>query len=285
MDKVESLDRYKELLAETKEQCGRRLVTNSYMFLDEIRRYIDLGRLYYEKLENGIVFYSDEESHYRCYFYVNPAGTAKIEKKDKLLLAQLLYRKTKSTKELGMTEKLKEAGFFQRDIMDYITADPSYCIKKIEPLVKHIRRLLDENRLTFRTVLPSELDKVREFQNNMDNIPYYQIVYHSPEEYECLIREGRLECVVDTEGNLCALHFFDVGNGKGDGWYAIKKEYRGAYGIAMLFSYSGMKDKEKSSLEKVCGWVLRDNVESIKYHKKLGYVWEDRVMEEWTLGD
>lgn len=285
MYKVESMEHYKILLTES--QNGHKgMVSNSYMFLGEIQRYIDLGRFYYEKLENGIVFYSDEESHYRCYLHVDTVGTAKkIEKKDKILLAQLLYRGNKGAKEQRMSARLEEVGFSLRDTMDYITVDVSQCIKKIEPRLKYIYRLLDEEHLTFRTLLPDELDQLLEFQNNIDHIPYYQIVYHSPEEYRELIRENRLECIVDWEGNLCAVHFSNTGNSRGEGWLAIKEAYRRAYGIILLFSYSGMKRVKKNGIKRANAWVLRDNTESIKYHRKLGYIWENRVMEEWLLGD
>lgn len=289
MDKVESLDRYKELLAETKEKCGRRLVTNSYMFLDEIRRYIDLGRLYYEKLENGIVFYSDEESHYRCYFHADLSGGTKrdkkIEKKDKLLLTQLLYRNERTAKESEMASWLEEVGFILKDTMDYIVEDRTANKKKIEPLVKHILRLLDESHLTFRTLLPNEVEQLLEFQKNIDCIPYYQLSYHSPEEYGEAIRDGRLEGVLDLNGNLCAAHYFDAENGRIGGWYAIKKEYQKTYGIVMLFNYSAMKYAEENNIGEEYGWVMRGNKESVKYHKKSGWIWEGRVMEEWMLGD
>ena len=90
---------------------------------------------------------------------------------------------------------------------------------------------------------------------------------------------------MDQEDNLCAVHFLNRENGKAEGWYAIKEAYRRAYGIIMLFTYSGMKRAKKNGMKKVTGWMLRSNTESIKYHKKLGYVWEDRIMEEWILSD
>lgn len=284
MNKVDSIEQYKDLLARSKTKAGKRLVTNSYMFTRDIQRYIDLGRLYYEEWESGIVFYSDEDSHYRCYFHVDPSGTVAIGKKDKLLLAQILYRKSKSAKELEMTGKLEEAGFFLQDIMDYITVDQFQCIKKTEPLIKYIHGLLEEGHLTFRTVLPTELDKFREFQKHIAHIPYFQLTYHSPEEYELAIREHRAECVVDRDGNLCAAHYFDAENGNSGGWYAIKEEYQKAYGIVMLFSYSAMDYAIKHNIKNVYGWVARDNTESIKFHKKMGFVWQDRAMEEWVLG-
>lgn len=285
MNRVDSLDQYKALLAEAQKKAEKRLVTNSYMFTKDIQRYIDLGRLYYEELEGGIAFYSDEDSHYRCYLHADPAGSVKIGKKDKLVLAQVLYRKEKTARELGVTSKLASAGFYMNDIMDYITVDYSQGLKKIAPLVKYIHGLLDEGRLVCRTVSPSELNQFVEFQNHIDNIPYYQLTYHSPEEYALAIQEGRAECVVDQNGNICAVHYFDVENGNLGGWYAIKEEYQKAYGIVMLFSYSAMKYAEKNNIKNVYGWVLRNNTESIKYHKKLGFVWQTRVMEEWVLGN
>lgn len=287
MDRVESMDQYELLLAETRRNCKNSMVNNSYMFTKAIQRYIDLGRLYYERLEGGIVFYSDEESHYRCYFHVDSSSDVKlgkkIEKKDKLVLSQVLYRKNKTARELAIARKLEESGFALQDIMDYVTVDYLQTLKKVGPYVKHIQRLLDDSHLTCRTLLPSEVKQFVEFQSDIKCIPYYQLAYHSPEEYERAIQEGRVECVVDQEGNLCAAHYFDAENGALGGWYAIKEAYQKAYGIVMMFNYNAARYAEANNIGKEYGWVLRNNTESIKYHKRIGFIWQDRVMEEWIL--
>lgn len=285
MKKVDSLSQYKRLLSEVRQKNGKYLVSNSYMFIDGVQRYIDMGRFYYEQLAGGVVFYSDEETHYRCYFHLSPAGTVKLERKDKLLLAQLIYKKSKRAKEQILTEKIEEAGFRLQDQMDYIEREHSINGQKLKRLAEYSRKLLTEAHLVIRPPFPNEIGKLIEYTKHIEQIPYYQLPYCSPEEYELAAKENRLVCVVDQNGNLCAACFSEITNGSSHGWIAISPEYQKAYGIIALLNSPGREHTKKNGVSKTHGWIERNNTESIKYHKKLGFVWRDRVMEEWLLGD
>lgn len=282
MEKVKTIEQYEKLVADFKKK-GHRIISNNYMFIDDIRRYINMKRLYYEELENGLVFYSDEETHYRCYFYIDSLRDMKISRKDKVLLTQILYRENRINKVQVLRDSLRESGFHLQDKMDYIVTEASTKMNKIERLVKYAEELLEENQLVFRSILPEELEQFREFQKNIKNIPFYQVPYYSAEEYMQAIKENRAQCIVDVKGSICAIHFFEYKNGNMLGWYAIEEEYQKAYGIALLFTYSTRQFAIQNHTRKIYGWVLKDNKESIKYHKKLGYIWQDRIMEEWLL--
>ena len=67
MYKVESFDMYKELKAAQKGGAGK-LINNIYFMPNEIKRLIELNKLYYESREDGLYFYVDETDYLRLYY-------------------------------------------------------------------------------------------------------------------------------------------------------------------------------------------------------------------------
>ncbi|MCM1568120.1 MAG: GNAT family N-acetyltransferase [Roseburia sp.] len=280
MFRVDTYDRYKEYIIETKSRVGK-TVSNDYMFREQVERYIGLGRLYVEEVEAGCLFYSDEDTHYRCYFYLNPSLNMKVCKKDKLVLAQVIYPNARTNGEL--TGLLENGGFRLSGVMDYIQNHPETAMEKLKKPMKAVEKLFEQNKLHYRTLEQAQLSEFVSLQGEIQNIPYYELAYYTEEEYLQMIEKGWLLCVVNEKHEICAVRQFECQNKMLHSWYAIKESYQKEYGIAIMFMYHSFKYALENGVKKIYGWVRRDNRESIKFHKKLGFEWTDRMMEEWTV--
>ena len=85
MQLLESYDEYKDIVGEFR-QKNRRYFSNVYFMRSDMERYIRLGRVSYEKAENAVIFYFDEEKYYRVCFYVSNEEKFFIGKQKKKIL-------------------------------------------------------------------------------------------------------------------------------------------------------------------------------------------------------
>lgn len=109
MEKLESWEKYKELLMEVK-QRGVTQFTNNYLDVDAVKRYIGLGRMEYE-LDGGLYLYTDEGSFYRLYIQCGE-GSIKSQKRDKPVLVRNVYREgNKNAAQQEVEEQLRRQGF------------------------------------------------------------------------------------------------------------------------------------------------------------------------------
>ena len=111
MIKIQNIEEYYDLLKQLKETCGR-FITNSYLSVAELERYIKLDRLYCLKQEFGFVFLCDEEKYYRLLYWLKAGSTLSISSSEKPIAVRTIYRENNKREELvSLEEELKRRGF------------------------------------------------------------------------------------------------------------------------------------------------------------------------------
>lgn len=283
MEKIESIEQYQQLRKDVQGKYHR-VATNNYMFPPQVERYISLGRLYADTFEAGVVFYTDEDTHYKAYFSVSAEVPFRILPKDKPVYMRNIYTEGKKKADLLQVEKsLTDSGFQCMNTSAYVVGNPEIALAKINKSYQNAEKILKKNGFQLMPLPIERLDEFIELQKHMDMIPFYELSYHTKAEYTEEIEAGHILCVVDQNGKICACrHHYEEANSL-SGWNYVEPEYQKAYGIAVVLTHSVLEYAKNHNNMSVHGWILINNVDSIKYHKRLEYVWTSRMSDEWLL--
>lgn len=112
----------------------------------------------------------------------------------------------------------------------------------------------------------------------------YHFLYETKEERQQAAENGYFRCVSNAQGEICAAQQFYVKRNTIQGnWLAVKPEYKGKYGIGAAMAYHSFAYAIEHNINSYFGWVVRDNLESIRYHQSIGYEIMDKVAKEWIL--
>lgn len=256
--------------------------TNSSLFSGKLNKLIKEGRVFYDIVDEGILFYIDEKRYYDLCYYLNVDKDWNISRKEKDLVVKNVYVEgEKSDRLKQLEEKIKMKGFFLSDRLVQVEGELSVIERKLEKPYYNANKLMLRNG--FSVVEPDEglIPQIRELEKNIKSVPIYQIPYFSDEEILTLGKEKRIICIVNDKKELCAIK--TVTEEKSSNCYvAVKEEYQQMYGLAIVLIWYQMCYVEENNL-KWTGWMEETNNESIKFHMNLGYRWSGKYMEEWVL--
>ena len=284
MEILKSLEEYKALLVQYKQVC-RRGYSNNYLGLDMVNRYIALQRIYYETSPNSLMFITDEENYYRVYIQTDAEADFAIRKKDKPVLIRNVYKENKKTEVLLRTEeKLKQQGFKLYDASVQIVASPLEMQEDIRKKYDRAMDFLTRAGIKIRYAKEEEAGAILSLREKEPLLKEYHFLYETAEEIAADIRQGYYRCAYNAQDEICAAQHFYVSNGtlQGD-WLAVKEEYKVRYGIGTAMAYHSFMYAIEHEIPLYFGWVVRDNLKSIKYHQVIGYEISDKLADEWLL--
>lgn len=281
MRKIDKPEEYKDLMQGIKQRCGRG-VSNIYFLTDEIGRYIAQDRLYVEEFDAGCVFYVDERTYYNTVIYVADGAIAPIPAQDKRCVFRYVYRgkdaEATGQKFLGT---LLTNGFHKEATSVEVRLTVEDCVKNGKKVEKWVRKMEEEG---FSCVYAeeSQFREIEEMICASRVIKDYQIAYRTQEEKRAL-EKGSYLCILDKEGNMCAVSFCALVNGITTGGALVVKEEYKMRGLVPMITYYRSKWLEKHHASYSQGWIETDNMPSIRLHKSLGYEFRDRYADEWIL--
>lgn len=278
---LETFDEYTGIVKEVKSVC-RKPFSNIYYMSNEIKKYIESGRLAYEKTEGGIVLFWDEESFYRVCLYVNEQEKFAIYPKNKKILIRNIYKTGKKEESLRCAEqRLGELGFQKKGTTIGIQGEPFKIFQRCGQIEKYAKAL---EKKGYRC-MEADFSKFGEIETlilDSGIIKDYQLDYRTDDEKRKLER-GSYLYMVDGDGQICAasLCFIEGSIAKVDG-VAVKPEYK-TRGLAPCLTYHRFKWMQDKGVKLVQGWILTNNVPSLRYHRSLGYEFLDKYADEWIL--
>lgn len=280
---VESLDDYYEIIRKEKAERGR-LKTNDYMFPDAVKRYINLKRLWIEKLECGLVFLSDEERFFQGYYYIDDVNKFEIDRHEKPILIQNIYKLDRKKDHIcQMDISLEKSGFKKEGVLRHaILENPNNVLEKLLPAEKISRRIMEKEGFKMMKVHRNLMPELLAFRDAIKEIPFYQQPFFSADELVFDSEKGLLTCVIDAKGSIQAARHLIMQGNKSYGWIGVAEKYKGVYGLASML----MVDQLKLICQKgilMCSWVEQNNTASLQYHERLGTKWTGTIMDEWIL--
>lgn len=281
MRKVGSLQEYYALVNGAKSRHGS-LKTNCILFPDALDRYIQLGRLLWEELDAGMMFYSDEETFYQAYFYINPSLPFSVSRKDKPVLLQNVYKGEKKPWVLSMEKALQNSGFVLQDpLMHGVVPDDSH-VQQIRKTARLIERIFQKEGLTYAKLRRDQIPEMLAFRKTIDEIPFYAFPYFTDDELMEEAEAERLCCIMDRDGRIIGARHLIVNGKKAYGWVGVEEKYKTMYGVATMFLLHAF-DYFYANGVKMCAWVKSRNTPSIQYHERLGMEWTGHMEDEWLL--
>jgi len=284
MERLQSLEVYRELLVHYKKIC-RRGYCNNYMAMDRVERYIYLQRIYYEKEESSLLFYIDEGNYYRLYVYLAPEKHLIIQKKEKPIMIRTVYKQNvKSEVLIGIEQDLLNIGF---ELYDESLQIVAYPLEMNELLQKKYNKALSFlERYSIKIIYANEehLPEIIKLREEEPVLKEFHFDYETQEELRANIKKGYYRCAVNEQGEVVAVQQFSVENGTLQGnWLAVKEEYKVKYGIGSAMAYHSFMYAIEHEIPNYYGWVVRDNEKSLKYHESIGYQLTDKYADEWVL--
>lgn len=282
MDRLQGVEEYIVLLKEAK-KAHKSNYSNLYMMPEDIERYISLGRVEYEKKEDGLFLYFDEENYYKVCMCVEAGETFNISRRDKKILVRNIYRKNEQVQKLEIFEKeLKKNGFDLAGTSFQIQGRAEDLLQKCSYLDNYVRSMQKKGFFCIEADY-SCYKEIEELILDSDIIKDYQMSYFTEHEKQ-MLRQGTYLCVLNKYDQICAASICNVDNNgiARDGAIAVKEEYK-MKGITPLLSYHRLKWACENKIDLIQGWILTDNDASIKYHKGVGYQETGKYANEWIL--
>lgn len=284
MERLKSIEEYKALLMQYKQVC-RRGYNNNYLGLDKVNRYIALQRIYYETVENALMFITDEEAYYRMYIQTDAEAKVIIKKEDKPVLIRNVYKENRKPEALlKLEENLGRQGFKVYDESVQIVARPLDMRENIQNKYDRAEAFLKRAGIKILYAKEGEAEEILNLREKEPLLKKYHFLYETKEEISADIRKGYYRCAYNAQGEICAAQHFYVSNGtlQGD-WLAVKEEYKIRYGIGTAMACHSFLYAIEHDISQYFGWVVRDNKKSIDYHQAIGYEISDKLADEWLL--
>lgn len=279
MNRLYSIDQYKELRSKLKSKC-KKIVFNVYFLTDEIKRYIEIERAYYVECDDIVFFIFDEEKFYRVCFIAAVNAKGVLPQLDKCCLVRNIYIKERKKEDILQIEKIllnNNFKFAETVICMQIETDK---ILDNSSSIEFYKSMLVNAGYYIGT---ANFSMINEIENLIDTTPMirtYHLDYRTLTEKEKLIAEGAYMVICNPEGKICGVELSTIKNDVGIGEVIIAKDK--IAGAASILSLERMKKMKSKGIPVVDGWVLENNEQSVKYHKKLGYTLTDRLVDEWT---
>lgn len=283
MEKLDSWEKYKELLKEAK-QRGFTQFINNYLDMDAVKRYIGLGRMEYEQDGSGLYIYTDEGLFYRLYIQCGENGI-KPPERDKPVLVRNVYREgNKSAVQKGVEGQLQRLGFSKYSGSVQILAIPLENRENILEKLEKAERFLWRFGLKIIYADGVQLEDIFRLRDNTTELKPYHFPYETREERQRAIEKGFFRCVVNAQNELCAAQQFRVArNGVQGNWLAVKAGYKEKYGIGAAMAYHSFAYAIDHNIRNYFGWVEKNNEKSLRFHQSVGYRLTGKVAEDWIL--
>lgn len=281
MKKLESFDEYRNLVKEFKQVC-KKPFSNMYYMSNDIKRYIELNRAGYEKSESGIVFFFDEENYYRACLYVNERDKFAIfPQKKKILVKNAFERERKDERLQCVESRLAELGFERVGISVGMQGEVQTILQKCERVKKYVSAL---EKKGYQCIMAdfSLFKEIESIVLDSGIIKDYHLDYRTEEEKRKQ-KNGSYLCIINDKNEICAVSICEVEGGIAKGVaLAVKEEYK-MLGLAPVITYYRMKWLYDNGIKFSQGWALTSNEPSLQYHKRLGYTFQNKCIDEWIL--
>ena len=279
MKRIETFLQYQELMNATRMKY-RILFSNNYYMLEEVQRYIELSRMYYEELDGGLILIYDEERYYRVCLYILQEAAFRIPDLNKRVVLRNIYRKNQKDDMTESVEKRLEALEFQHT---GTTVQLRGNVHEIWEKCKCQERFVMAMERKGYCCMEAPREKCAELEQFLiksEIIKDYHIDYLEAQNYQ----EGSYMYLMSPNNELCAVSAATIRDGVAYGiGIAIEDKYK-LKGLTSVLGYYRAKWLYDNEIRNIRAWALVTNDASLQYHTSLGYTLSNRLADEWVRG-
>lgn len=279
MKKLNSYDDYKQVVGTFRKE-HKKYFSNNYFMPGDIKRYIGLGRAYYECREHALLLYFDEECCYRLCVYADMGYPLAFGEKGKKIYLRVTYKQGKEDEGLYFIgNELEKNGFEHVSKTVQVRGDTEQLLERCKGAEKFARSL-ERKGFSIMHAAPIQYSEIEKFILESNIIKDYHLDYLTEEEKQEL-PDGTYIYISDKDGNICgaSICLIDGEMGHGIG-VAVKEQYKllGFAPVLAAYRFAWLCDK---NVKHSAGWIVTTNDASIRYHKNLGYNFTDKYADEW----
>ncbi|MBE5884340.1 MAG: GNAT family N-acetyltransferase [Lachnospiraceae bacterium] len=281
MKRLHNIEEYKEIVRQAREKC-QNAFSNNYFMPGDVRRYIEIGKAYYESTPcGGYLLLLDEEKYYRVCMYVDATSEFTIPDLDKKAVIKNVYRKGKEEACLADIEKrMADMSFRKEGTVVQVSGDVAGIYENCKRFERFADKLL---RKGYQCVAVDDTyyDAVDKLMLSGYFIRDYQIDYRTSREKEALL-PGSYLCILNEKDEICAVSvsYIEGAIAYGEG-ILIEDAYK-MQGLAQVLMYHRFKWLFENQVQKIVAWILVDNEVSMRYHTGLGYQLHNKYVNEWV---
>ncbi len=281
INKLGSTQEYRSLIEEYKKICPKPF-SNANFMLSYLERYINLEKISFESTPQGLFFYFDEGTYYKVYFYVDEKQPFTIPVYDKKLLIRNMYNnRRKNDRLIFVRERLGELGFLNKGISVQIEGNVQDLLRNCAPVEKYEKEIEKKGYCCIEAEY-SLFDKIEKIIVGSDILEDYHIISRTDQEKKEL-EKGSYLCILNEKKDICAASIAVINSGIAQAEEMVVKDEYKMRGFAPILTYQRLKWLDSKNIQKIEGWILTHNESSLRYHRKLGYHFTDKYVEEWIL--
>lgn len=267
MDKVRSLEHYKEILSGAKENGCR--LSNCFYLPDAVRRKTAEGTLLFQPIEHGLLLLEDQVDFYRCCYFLSEHEQPGHVTLDKDAVIEFPFNGTMNEKQRLQVQKIESMGFRLGRESGMMCSAPDqlavFCAGEADNIC--------------RTAGPEDAAQILALINLYFD-PLYAFL---PTEEELLgfISEGRALVIRDGDGIAAALISSFEKRIASIRQVAVASAHRGkGLGKAIVQAYHSKYMGEAASFQH---WVDLNNTPAVNMYLSFGYSFGLRKANEYIL--
>lgn len=286
MEKIHSLDEYYALLSDIKKNNhDKKISSNCFLSAEAVKRLLKQGRLYVIRLEDGMMFLSDEGLYYRGYYCWNPETPKTISALEKPLLTKHIYYQGHKKEDLLQNENiLSLCGFRKSDTNCQVEVGQEND-EQIHRQLQLFDRILEKGNFKIEYAKPEQYEEILCLRRETPEFSCFTFSYLSNEEILQGMKEHSYICVFDRFHNICATTYVDYGSmiPEGNG-LCVKEAYKKRFGFGGALLYRALSDSFEKGYKRYYGWITEGREASVQFHERMGFQYTGKVEEDWILG-
>ncbi len=278
MKKVETLDDYKDLLRQNKEERNR-VDTNCLLLPGAMNAFITSGTLFVEQYSDGLVFFVDEGNFFNLYYFWESGVPLPNLQQDKPVLIEELNNNGSRDVYISQLEPvLKQAGFslFKHNL-------------QVAAAMKERQQELRERYAQKKSSLEAQGYR---FAFCTDGAGMKQVVslWESalnptdiPQSHKTVDPDNQVLCIFDNENTLCAAKWWHHSGKTSEGRHVVTHKDFERRGLASTLQLAWLVDGLDHGVERYMTWIADTNAPSLAMHQKIGFLCNGRTSKQYIL--
>jgi ribosomal protein S18 acetylase RimI-like enzyme len=271
MEAVHDIKHFSALVKEAKSP-GKTNVSNCYLLPDAINEYTRQQRLFWEKVNDGIVFFCKERDFYYLYFYLvesqEQAGIL-LTKRDKPIVIDLVYSESQEPSWLSEIKKRwVKSGF-----CIYKTYRRMSLNLPPEENLPAEQIFVNNNHYELRYASAQDYEDVQKLWRCSLDIFSTALLYEN--ELKKLLNEKQLLALYDQDNKIAAVLQFQRKGKTGFIDHVVVNEKHRNRGLAKALLHAGLT--ENRDINKCYLWVDENNIPAKMFYLKSGFSFDGKI--------
>ncbi|MCE5257638.1 MAG: GNAT family N-acetyltransferase [Chloroflexi bacterium] len=282
LERVVDLQHFSALVQQVKRQHPA-VRSNCYLLPEAITRCAGQGRLYYERLESGSAFLCAEGSYYHLYYYVEGDRPFCYNPKDKPVIIETVYKAAE--RQANQSEPFSQwtaNGFVLHKTSRQFMLNPLPAREQLAEQLAQAKARLHDAGFELATAGAAQLTEVQALWAGA--LDPFDFTYLSDEELRCELDQGRVSCVADACGSLCAVLLIIFERGASNCRHLVTgAAYRRSVGMGTALVLDWLVKAAAQGKSKCLAWIDQTNIPSLNLFAKLGFQATGRLSDQLLL--